>query len=325
MLLSSCEPTGRGTDQRWLPAPSKAMIAARRGGSAEVSQEPPSFTPAMPAPSPTRRGCPPGPALTCRWTSVRGPAWAPPGGAAALPAHPPSAMTAARTMSGALALRRSGRDLSTVASSIARRQPCRRPGARLGSRAPGSAAATRGGVGRAPAAGGGERRAAALRRDGATRARLAKAERPGGLEPRRGRRGAAHLGRQEPRRPHLRKQVGPRSTPQWSGPLCALLGGGAHVGGLRALRPVDHVELDGLAFVQRAVAAGLDRAEMHEHVRTGLRADEAEPLVSVEPLDGPNGHECLSLPPSLGGSFNIHGQVPASARDKLDWDLRSQT
>src|SRR6266568_4803641 len=187
-------------------------------------------------PRSSRHRCPPGPALTCRWTSVRVPAWAPPAGAAALPAHPPSAMTAARTMSGALALRRSGRDLSTVASSIARRQPCRRPGARLGSRAPGSAAATRGGVGRAPAAGGGERRAAALRRgvepdprealrrDGATRARLAKAERPGGLEPRRGRRGAAHLGRQEPRRPHLRKQVGPRSTPQWSGPLCALLG-----------------------------------------------------------------------------------------------------
>src|SRR6266545_2304921 len=104
------------------------------------------------------------------------------------------------------------------------------------------------------------------------------------------------------------------------GPPWRLLGGRPHVGGLRALRPVDHVELDGLAFVQRAVAAGLDRAEMHEHVRPRLRADEAEPLVSVEPLDGSNGHECLSLPPSLGGSFNIHGHVPASARDKLDWD-----
>src|SRR6266567_3368368 len=305
MLLSSCEPTGRGTDQRWLPAPSKAMIAARRGGSAEVSQEPPSFTPAMPAPSPTRRGCPPEPASTCRWTSVRVPAWAPPGGAAALPAHPPSAMTAARTMSGALALRRSGRDLSTVASSIARRQPCRRPGACLGSRAPGSAAATRGGVGRAQPR---EAESAARRRCGAGSSRTRG--RPCGETGHPGEAGQSGA-------------AGRSGTA--TGPPCALLGGGAHVGGLRALRPVDHVELDGLAFVQRAVAAGLDRAEMHEHVRTGLRADEAEPLVSVEPLDGSNGHECLSLPPSLGGSFNIHGQVPASARDKLDWDLRSQT
>src|SRR6266571_338484 len=114
-------------------------------------------------------------------------------------------------------------------------------------------------------------------------------------------------------------QVPPWFTPAMPG-LPGMRVGRPHVGGLRALRPVDHVELDGLAFVQRAVAAGLDRAEMHEHVRPRLRADEAEPLVSVEPLDGSNGHECLSLPPSLGGSFNIHGQIPASARDKLDWD-----
>jgi anti-sigma regulatory factor (Ser/Thr protein kinase) len=71
-----------------------------------------------------------------------------------------------------------------------------------------------------------------------------------------------------------------------------------HVGGLGALGALGHVELDGLALVQRAVAARLDGAEVHEDVLAGLRLDEAVALVGVEPLHGSNSHGCLSLPPS---------------------------
>src|SRR6266511_1034566 len=246
------------------------MTAARRGGGAAGAQLPAPFTPAMPDSVPARSGCPPGPAWASRWPSAGAPAcvypWMPPAGAPALRAQP-SAMTAAIAMSGARALQRLGRDLSTPASSITVRN----------------------------------------RVDGQE---LASVPEPRGRE---------HQGPQT-RQPHPLQAGGAAIGGAVVGPPWRLLGGRPHVGGLRALRPVDHVELDGLAFVQRAVAAGLDRAEMHEHVRPRLRADEAEPLVSVEPLDGSNGHECLSLPPSLGGSFNIHGHVPASARDKLDWD-----
>src|SRR5829696_9125606 len=71
-----------------------------------------------------------------------------------------------------------------------------------------------------------------------------------------------------------------------------------HVRGLRALRALGHVELDGLALVQRAVAARLNGAEVHEDVLARLRLDKTIALVSVEPLDGANSHGCLSLPPS---------------------------
>src|SRR6266849_3973920 len=49
------------------------------------------------------------------------------------------------------------------------------------------------------------------------------------------------------------------------------------------LAPRD-VELDLLPFLQAAVAATGDRAEVHEHVRATLDRDEAVALVAVEPL-----------------------------------------
>ena len=44
------------------------------------------------------------------------------------------------------------------------------------------------------------------------------------------------------------------------------------------------VELDLLPFLQAAVAATGDRAEVHEHVRATLDRDEAVALAAVEPL-----------------------------------------
>src|SRR6266540_2375940 len=69
-----------------------------------------------------------------------------------------------------------------------------------------------------------------------------------------------------------------------------------HVGGLGALGPRRHVELDHLPLSERAVAGRLDRAEMHEDVLAGLLRDEAVALVGVEPLHGSNRH--VLVPPS---------------------------
>src|SRR5690606_26584933 len=60
---------------------------------------------------------------------------------------------------------------------------------------------------------------------------------------------------------------------------------------LQALLALLDVELDLLVLVQAAVAAGLDGAEVREDVLAAVvRGDEAEALVSVEPLDGSGGH-----------------------------------
>src|SRR6266567_1550409 len=53
------------------------------------------------------------------------------------------------------------------------------------------------------------------------------------------------------------------------------------LGPLLALRDV---ELDLLPFLQAAVAATRDRADVHEHVRAALDRDETVALVAVEPL-----------------------------------------
>src|SRR5690348_1171459 len=55
---------------------------------------------------------------------------------------------------------------------------------------------------------------------------------------------------------------------------------------LRSLLALGDVELDLLPFVQAAVAATGDRAEMHEHVRAALDRDEAVTFVAVEPFHG---------------------------------------
>src|SRR5207249_6036488 len=53
---------------------------------------------------------------------------------------------------------------------------------------------------------------------------------------------------------------------------------------LGSLLALGDVELDLLSFLQAAVAAAGDRAEVHEHVRAALDRDEAVALVAVEPL-----------------------------------------
>src|SRR2546423_5490938 len=66
--------------------------------------------------------------------------------------------------------------------------------------------------------------------------------------------------------------------------------------GLRALGPLDDVELDPLVLPQFAEAARVDGRVMHEDVRAAsVLGNEAESLVGVEPLDGTGGHESPSV------------------------------
>src|SRR2546421_10664705 len=53
---------------------------------------------------------------------------------------------------------------------------------------------------------------------------------------------------------------------------------------LGSLLALGDVELDLLPFLQAAVAAAGDRAEVHEHILAALDRDEAVALVAVEPL-----------------------------------------
>src|SRR3990172_3248141 len=56
--------------------------------------------------------------------------------------------------------------------------------------------------------------------------------------------------------------------------------------GLQSLGAALDVELDPLAFVQRAIALGLNRGVVDKHVLAAFTRDEAVPLGGVEPLDG---------------------------------------
>src|SRR5688500_8379743 len=74
-------------------------------------------------------------------------------------------------------------------------------------------------------------------------------------------------------------------------PEVARLADERHLAGLRALRTLLDLVLDGRAFIKALVALALDRAERHEDVVTTLGlGDEAVALVSVEPLDGSGCH-----------------------------------
>ena len=59
---------------------------------------------------------------------------------------------------------------------------------------------------------------------------------------------------------------------------------GLHVLGLPALGPLDHVELDRLALLQRTESLGLDRGVMNENVLTVLAGDESETFCVIEPF-----------------------------------------
>src|SRR5438128_1455435 len=77
-------------------------------------------------------------------------------------------------------------------------------------------------------------------------------------------------------------------------------GFGPHVGGLRALGTLGDLELDLLVLLEVAVAGALDRAEVHEDVRSVLLRDEAVALLRAEPLHGSCRH-CNSLLPGRVG------------------------
>src|SRR5215470_6621760 len=71
---------------------------------------------------------------------------------------------------------------------------------------------------------------------------------------------------------------------------------------LWALLALGDLELNPLVLLQSAVAARLDRAEVHEHIGSAtVHGDEAEALLGVEPFDGSLRH--LSL---------LHEGVPAA-------------
>ena len=55
---------------------------------------------------------------------------------------------------------------------------------------------------------------------------------------------------------------------------------------LRALRPLNDVELDLIALFEALIALALDRAVMNEDVRPAVAAEEAVTLCVVEPLYG---------------------------------------
>src|SRR6266545_8196325 len=73
-----------------------------------------------------------------------------------------------------------------------------------------------------------------------------------------------------PQVPHHPAASPPGESPGGLAAACLLALQQPHVGGLGALGPLRHVELDGLPLGERAVAGRLDRAEMHEDVNAGL-------------------------------------------------------
>src|SRR5437764_10112692 len=83
---------------------------------------------------------------------------------------------------------------------------------------------------------------------------------------------------------------------------------------LRPLLALGDVELDLLPFLQAAVAATGDRAEVHEHVRAALDRDEAVPFVAVEPLHSALRHLDLLVvhaTPGMAGGRARHLHWPA--------------
>jgi hypothetical protein len=87
---------------------------------------------------------------------------------------------------------------------------------------------------------------------------------------------------------------------------------------LGSLLALGNVELDLLSFLQAAVAAAGDRAEVHEHIRAALDRDEALALVAVEPLHGTLRHFDLlvvhAAPAMAGAALAICFGQPVTER-----------
>jgi len=56
------------------------------------------------------------------------------------------------------------------------------------------------------------------------------------------------------------------------------------IGSLKAFRAFLDAEFDTLALLQGSEAVGLDRAKVHENIRTALALNEAVTLARIEPL-----------------------------------------
>src|SRR5205809_7046092 len=98
--------------------------------------------------------------------------------------------------------------------------------------------------------------------------------------------------------------AGGRATMAWSPGVQLGSGAGGSADDLDVFRlgsllALGDVELDLLSFLQAAVAATGDRAEVHEHVRAVLNRDEAIALVAVEPLHGALRHVDLLVVPAV--------------------------
>ena len=73
-----------------------------------------------------------------------------------------------------------------------------------------------------------------------------------------------------------------KSVMDWSG--CSLAAAALHLICLRALLPLDDIELDFVTLFEGFVAIELNRAVVHEDVRPIIPADETVALRIVEPL-----------------------------------------
>src|SRR5215475_1148696 len=69
---------------------------------------------------------------------------------------------------------------------------------------------------------------------------------------------------------------------------------GSDVRSLQALGTLGDLELNGLTLVQRLVAVGLDRGEVHEDIFPGLALNEAISLAGIEPLNCSLFFHCVS-------------------------------
>src|SRR3954468_16510267 len=78
----------------------------------------------------------------------------------------------------------------------------------------------------------------------------------------------------------LKKKERPTASPDVNAlPLESL-----YVLRLKALRPLDHVELYSLAFLQATKTVAADSREVYENIVPSLTADKAEPFGVVEPF-----------------------------------------
>src|SRR3954449_4659921 len=127
--------------------------------------------------------------------------------------------------------------------------------------------------------------------------------------------------------------------PRCGGPSTKGVSDGLDVLRLRALGALGDLELHALVLVQRAVALGRDRRVVDEDVcAAAVLGDEAEALLSVEPLHGTLCHAvssrgrpatdtvpvcCAVVHPTLELTFPGAGALASGARDhRPPWQIR---